>query len=58
MKEVFGNKVVLVQYPINPGTGFNAMIDVLLMKMYNGDPTVVFRQSPTFLPKKWKKRKN
>src|SRR5574344_506472 len=32
MKEVFGPKVVLVQYPINPGTGFNAMIDVLLMK--------------------------
>ena len=46
MKEVFGNKVVLVQYPINPGTGFNAMIDVLLMKMYTwgpegGMPTIV-----------------
>ena len=38
MKEVFGNKVVLVQYPINPGTGFNAMIDVLLMKMYKWGP--------------------
>lgn len=38
MKEVFGNKVVLVQYPINPGTGFNAMIDVLLMKMYTWGP--------------------
>ena len=38
MKEVFGPKVVLVQYPINPGTGFNAMIDVLLMKMYSWGP--------------------
>ena len=38
MKEVFGNKVVLVQYPINPGTGYNAMIDVLLMKMYTWGP--------------------
>ncbi|MEG0033713.1 MAG: elongation factor G, partial [Mucinivorans sp.] len=27
-------KPVLVQYPVNPGVGFNAFIDVLLMKMY------------------------
>ena len=38
MKEVFGNKIVLVQYPINPGNGYNAMIDVLLMKMYSWGP--------------------
>ena len=38
MKDVFGNKIVLIQYPINPGTGFNAMIDVLLMKMYSWGP--------------------
>ena len=25
---------VLVQYPVNPGPGFNALIDVLMMKMY------------------------
>ena len=38
MKEVFGNKIVLIQYPINPGAGYNAMIDVLLMKMYSWGP--------------------
>ena len=38
MKDMFGNKIVLIQYPINPGTGFNAMIDVLLMKMYSWGP--------------------
>lgn len=27
-------KPVIVQYPINPGTGFDAFIDVLMMKMY------------------------
>lgn len=27
-------KPVIVQYPVNPGAGFNAFIDVLLMKMY------------------------
>lgn len=27
-------KPVLVQYPVNPGTGFNAVVDVLTMKMY------------------------
>ncbi len=29
-----GLKPVLVQYPVNQGPGFNAFIDVLLMKMY------------------------
>ncbi len=28
-------KPVLVQFPVNPGTGFNAFIDVLMMKMYH-----------------------
>ena len=27
-------KPVVVQYPVNPGPGFDAFIDVLLMKMY------------------------
>lgn len=27
-------KVVLVQYPVNPGPGFDTFIDVLMMKMY------------------------
>jgi elongation factor G len=34
MKQTFGNKMVLVQYPVNPGTSFNAFVDVLTMKMY------------------------
>ena len=25
---------VVVQYPVNPGPGFDAFVDVLLMKMY------------------------
>ena len=40
MKESFGNKIVLVQYPINAGPGYNAMIDVLLMKMYTWGPEI------------------
>ena len=38
MREVFGNKLVLVQYPLSTGPGFNAMIDVLLMKKYSWGP--------------------
>ena len=38
MREHFGNKIVTVQYPIQCGAGFNAMIDVLLMKKYSWGP--------------------
>ena len=38
MKEVFGSKVVAVQYPINAGPGFNSFIDVLLMKKFSWGP--------------------
>lgn len=38
LREVFGNKVIPIQYPINVGPGFNAMIDVLLMKKYSWGP--------------------
>ena len=34
MKEAFGSKPVVVQYPVNPGPGFNGFIDVLKMKYY------------------------
>ena len=45
-KNAFGKKVVVVQYPINPGAEFNAVVDVLLMKMYKwgsdgGKPEIV-----------------
>ncbi|HBE43281.1 MAG TPA: elongation factor G [Bacteroidales bacterium] len=33
MKERLSNDLVLVQYPLNEGAGFNAVIDVLRMKM-------------------------
>ena len=34
IKERFGNNAVVIQYPVNPGTGFDAIIDVVAMKMY------------------------
>ncbi len=34
MKETFGNKPVVVQYPVNAGPGFDGFIDVLKMKYY------------------------
>ncbi len=45
MRETFGSKVVPVQYPLQSGAGFNALIDVLLMKKLEwgaegGKPTV------------------
>ena len=38
MREHFGNRIVAIQYPLNAGPGFNAMIDVLLMKKYSWGP--------------------
>ncbi|MDE6343471.1 MAG: GTP-binding protein, partial [Muribaculaceae bacterium] len=38
MREIFGNKIVPIQYPLACGPGFNAMIDVLLMKKYSWGP--------------------
>ena len=38
LKEVFGNKVVPVQYPITSGASFDAIIDVLKRKMYKWPP--------------------
>src|SRR5580692_575735 len=34
VKDHFGNNIVVVQYPLNQGLGFNAIIDVLRMTMY------------------------
>lgn len=34
MRQSFGNQLVVVQYPVSVGTGFNTFIDVLKMKMY------------------------
>ena len=38
MREIFGKKVIPIQYPLSCGPGFNAMIDVLLMKKYSWGP--------------------
>ena len=38
LREIHGPKVVPVQYPINEGPEFNALIDVLLMKKYSWKP--------------------
>ena len=38
MREIFGKKIVPIQYPLQCGPGFNAMIDVLLMKKYSWGP--------------------
>ena len=45
LTSIYGNKVVPVQYPVKTGPGFNALIDVLLMKRYSwgpdgGEPTI------------------
>lgn len=37
-KTNFGNKVSIVQYPVNVGVNFNAVVDVLKMKMYQWGP--------------------
>lgn len=36
--ESFGDKAVLVQYPVSVGPNFNAVVDVLKMKMYQWKP--------------------
>jgi elongation factor G len=46
LKENYGGKIVQIQYPIEVGSAFNAVVDVLLMKMYTwkpegGAPTIV-----------------
>ena len=33
MKDAFGDKITLTQYPVNAGQGFNSVIDLILMKM-------------------------
>ena len=38
MRETYGKKCVEVQYPIATGAGFNAVIDVLMMKKYSWKP--------------------
>ena len=38
LQEVYGSKVVPIQYPLNEGPNFNSLIDVLLMKKYSWGP--------------------
>jgi elongation factor G len=46
LKAQFGNHVTVCQYPVNPGLGFNSVIDLIKMKMFvypdsGGDPKEV-----------------
>lgn len=38
LKDVYGSKVIPIQYPVATGPNFNAVIDVLLMKKYSWKP--------------------
>lgn len=38
LKEVFGAKVIQIQYPVQTGPNFNEIIDVLKMKLYRWKP--------------------
>ncbi|MBO4661426.1 MAG: elongation factor G, partial [Bacteroidaceae bacterium] len=38
LTEIYGSKVVPIQYPIECGPNFNSLIDVLLMKKYSWGP--------------------
>lgn len=38
MKDIYGSKCVQIQYPVQTGPGFNALIDVLLLKKYTWKP--------------------
>ncbi|MDR2385514.1 MAG: elongation factor G [Tannerella sp.] len=38
LRENYGNKIVQIQYPVVVGAAFNAVIDVLKMKMYKWKP--------------------
>ena len=45
LKDYFGDKVTVIQYPVNAGEGFNTIIDLILMKQlkYNaegGEPEI------------------
>ena len=45
-KNLFGNKVTVIQYPVDAGPGFSSIIDVLKMKMYKygkdgGKPEII-----------------
>lgn len=43
LKAQFGGSCTVCQYPVNPGLGFNAIIDLIQMKMYkfDGDKTEI-----------------
>lgn len=38
LKADYGEKAVLIQYPVNAGEGFNAVVDVLKFKMFRWKP--------------------
>ena len=45
-KNTFGNKVVIIQYPIGVGAEFKALIDVIKMKMYKWNAEGIREELP------------
>lgn len=35
LRQAWGKRVVLVQFPVNPGANFDSFVDVLMMKLYH-----------------------
>ncbi|MCR5463480.1 MAG: elongation factor G [Bacteroidales bacterium] len=35
LKEAFGKKIIFAQFPVNPGLGFDGIVDVITMKYYH-----------------------
>jgi elongation factor G len=38
LREIYGSKIIPIQYPLKTGPEFNSLIDVLLMKKYSWKP--------------------
>jgi elongation factor G len=38
LKQSYGSKAIIIQYPVNPGDKFNAIVDIIKMKMYKFPP--------------------
>lgn len=58
LKQTFGTKIVLAQYPLNPGTSFDSFIDVITMKMYKFKGDTGIREDSNSGPKRPTKRQH
>lgn len=60
LKEQYGNKVTVFQIPLNPGTSFDSVIDILLMKTvkYNGTAEPELNDIPASMASKVESLRN